>query len=268
MIRSRSTFAQIEAAAASYERAIELQPERAGLLGLLAAFHVRHGDREAAETAFRQALVAQPGYPEAYSALAGLYRAQGEFDRAEEGGQNAMRISIEWSRIQPEPDRWDEDALDHYRDIIRGMVEVFCSGGHRDMLRGLAGIAAPARAWREDRRGYVALGMKAWKRPHLRRAFGRETPLKFAPRMPSGGGDRIPVVWGMARAPEGALELAQLGLQRSAALLELRQLHANGLQLRLASFRLGQSQCFVGPLDLGRVFFEGGLGYFSFGDVG
>jgi len=44
-----------------------------------------------------------------------------DLDRAAETGQNAHRLSIEWSRVQPAPDRWDEDALDHYREIIRGM---------------------------------------------------------------------------------------------------------------------------------------------------
>lgn len=45
-----------------------------------------------------------------------------DLDRAAETGQNAHRLSIEWSRIQPTPERWDEDALDHYREIIRGML--------------------------------------------------------------------------------------------------------------------------------------------------
>ncbi len=45
-----------------------------------------------------------------------------DLDRAAETGQNAHRMSIEWSRIQPTPDHWDEDALDHYREIIRGML--------------------------------------------------------------------------------------------------------------------------------------------------
>lgn len=44
-----------------------------------------------------------------------------DFDRAAEGGQNAQRISLEWSRIQPAPDRWDEEALDRYRAMLRGM---------------------------------------------------------------------------------------------------------------------------------------------------
>ncbi|MCJ7432036.1 MAG: family 1 glycosylhydrolase [Anaerolineales bacterium] len=46
-----------------------------------------------------------------------------DFDRATETGQNAHRLSIEWSRIQPEPDKWDEDALEHYRTMLRGLRE-------------------------------------------------------------------------------------------------------------------------------------------------
>lgn len=46
-----------------------------------------------------------------------------DFDRAAEGGQNAHRLSLEWSRIQPTPDRWDEDALDYYRQVVRGLHE-------------------------------------------------------------------------------------------------------------------------------------------------
>ena len=46
-----------------------------------------------------------------------------DFDRAAESSQNAHRLSVEWSRIQPTPERWDEDALDHYRQMLRGLVE-------------------------------------------------------------------------------------------------------------------------------------------------
>jgi len=46
-----------------------------------------------------------------------------DFDRAAEAGQNAHRLSVDWARIQPAEDRWDEDALDHYRQIVRGAVE-------------------------------------------------------------------------------------------------------------------------------------------------
>jgi beta-glucosidase len=46
-----------------------------------------------------------------------------DMDRAAETGQNAHRFSVEWSRIQPAPDRWDESALERYRSMVRGMVE-------------------------------------------------------------------------------------------------------------------------------------------------
>jgi beta-glucosidase len=46
-----------------------------------------------------------------------------DFDRAAEAQQNAHRFSVEWSRIQPTPDRWDETALDRYREMARGASE-------------------------------------------------------------------------------------------------------------------------------------------------
>jgi len=46
-----------------------------------------------------------------------------DFDRAKESRQNAHRLSIEWSRVQPTPDRWDEDAIEHYRQMVRGLGE-------------------------------------------------------------------------------------------------------------------------------------------------
>jgi beta-glucosidase len=47
-----------------------------------------------------------------------------DFHRAAEGGQNAHRMSVEWSRIQPTPDRWDEGALDRYVEMVRELKEL------------------------------------------------------------------------------------------------------------------------------------------------
>jgi beta-glucosidase len=44
-----------------------------------------------------------------------------DFDRAAADGHNALRLSVEWSRIEPAPSRWDEDALDHYRQMLAGL---------------------------------------------------------------------------------------------------------------------------------------------------
>ena len=66
----------------------------------------------------------QEGHTQGTSGLAADWwggRWKEDFDRAAEGGQNAHRMSVEWSRIQPTPDTWDEDALEHYRNMLRGL---------------------------------------------------------------------------------------------------------------------------------------------------
>ena len=68
----------------------------------------------------------QEGHTDGKSGLAcdwwgGRWRE--DFDRAAETGQNAHRFSVEWSRIQPTPDTWDEDALEKYRAMLRGLHE-------------------------------------------------------------------------------------------------------------------------------------------------
>jgi beta-glucosidase len=46
-----------------------------------------------------------------------------DFDRAAADGHTAHRLSVEWSRIQPAPDRWDVEALDRYRQMVAGLRE-------------------------------------------------------------------------------------------------------------------------------------------------
>ncbi len=48
-------------------------------------------------------------------------RWEEDLQNAARDGQNAHRFSVEWSRIQPSPDHWDESALDHYREMLKGM---------------------------------------------------------------------------------------------------------------------------------------------------
>jgi beta-glucosidase len=42
-----------------------------------------------------------------------------DFERARDTGQNAHRFSIEWSRIQPAMDQWDDEALEKYVEMAR-----------------------------------------------------------------------------------------------------------------------------------------------------
>ncbi len=69
-------------------------------------------------------------------------------------------------------------------------------------------LEAETRAWREDRAGHVALGMRLWKRGPLQQVFGRHRPLVFA-RTPAGAariaarsGRRV-IVWA-GKAPDPA----------------------------------------------------------------
>ena len=65
-------------------------------------------------------------------------------------------------------------------------------------------LEAETRAFREDRRGHVATGMRLWKRPHLQRFFG---PLRYrddpaaADRLAAGSGRGL-LIWAR-KEPEG-----------------------------------------------------------------
>jgi beta-glucosidase len=47
-----------------------------------------------------------------------------DLENAARDGQNAHRLSIEWSRIQPARDKWDKDVLEYYRQILKGMQKL------------------------------------------------------------------------------------------------------------------------------------------------
>ncbi|MEI4231910.1 capsular polysaccharide biosynthesis protein [Roseovarius sp. D22-M7] len=67
---------------------------------------------------------------------------------------------------------------------------------HRDRLcdaeTAIEALAAETRAWREDRRGWTAHGMRLWKRAPLQRFFGRHARLRFGD---TPGHDRPAMVW-------------------------------------------------------------------------
>jgi beta-glucosidase len=47
-----------------------------------------------------------------------LRTAAADFDRAAEMGLNSLRLSVEWSRIEPESGVFDASSLDHYRQML------------------------------------------------------------------------------------------------------------------------------------------------------
>jgi len=46
-----------------------------------------------------------------------------DFDIAKSLGQNAHRFSIEWSRIEPEEGKFNDEEIEHYRKVIRALKE-------------------------------------------------------------------------------------------------------------------------------------------------
>jgi beta-glucosidase len=47
--------------------------------------------------------------------------AEADFDRATKLGLNAMRLSVEWSRVEPSPGEFDEAALARYAEMLQGL---------------------------------------------------------------------------------------------------------------------------------------------------
>jgi capsular polysaccharide export protein len=80
-------------------------------------------------------------------------------------------------------------------------------------------LEAQVRAWREDRHGYTAYGMRAWKRAPLQKVLGRTRPIRFRTRPSREESDRIPIVWANRTdlAPDAALRVED-GFLRSRGL--------------------------------------------------
>ena len=47
--------------------------------------------------------------------------AELDFDHAKEIGTNALRLSLEWSRIEPEPGAFSQEAIERYRTMLEGL---------------------------------------------------------------------------------------------------------------------------------------------------
>lgn len=46
-----------------------------------------------------------------------------DHDLAEELGVDAIRISLEWSRVEPTEGKFDAKAINHYREILKDLKE-------------------------------------------------------------------------------------------------------------------------------------------------
>ena len=80
-------------------------------------------------------------------------------------------------------------------------------------------LEAQARSWREDRHGWAAVGMSAWKHPHLQKIYGAYTPLTFQDQL-ADISDRPQMAWagkidsggkGITRVEDGFIRSRGLG---------------------------------------------------------
>ena len=51
-------------------------------------------------------------------------RYEEDFKIAKELGHNATRLSIEWSRVEPEEGKFDENEIEHYKRVIQKLLEL------------------------------------------------------------------------------------------------------------------------------------------------
>ncbi len=88
---------------------------------------------------------------------------EADIQRMKALNNNAHRLSIEWSRIEPEPGKWDHDALDRYREILKAMRDA----GIRPMAT-LHHFTNPTWIWEQgDSNG------KGWLSPEIVKLFRR-----------------------------------------------------------------------------------------------
>jgi beta-glucosidase len=74
-------------------------------------------------------------------------RYEEDFDIAQSLGLNAFRISIEWSRIEPEEGKFDQQEIEHYRKVLKAIrkrgMEPFVTLWHWTNPLWLAKIGGP-----------------------------------------------------------------------------------------------------------------------------
>jgi beta-glucosidase len=92
-------------------------------------------------------------------------RWKDDFDRARATHQNTHRMSIEWSRIEPEPAVWDESALDQYRTIIEGLIE-------RGMVPMITLHHFTTPQWVQQREGWLSENITMWFERFVRKVVG------------------------------------------------------------------------------------------------
>ncbi len=168
-----------------------------------------------------------------------LETAAADFDRAAELGLNSLRLSVEWSRIEPEQGVFDPSALAKYREMV-GLL----------LARGLEPMVTLHHF--TDPLWLTALG--GWENPEVERYF-----VRFVERVVDALGDRVwlwctinePLVYAHEGFLSGGFPPAVKSLRRALRVLR-RMVLAHGRAYR-AIHRL-QNNARVGLVHHYRVF--------------
>ncbi len=88
-----------------------------------------------------------------------------DFDLAASLKQNAHRFSIEWSRIEPREGQWDDQALDHYVQVVRALRQRVM-----EPVVTLHHFTSPQ--WFTARGGWAAAESAEWFARYVRRVAG------------------------------------------------------------------------------------------------
>jgi len=96
----------------------KIQFPKGFLMGAASAAHQVEGDNINSDWWYFEQ---QGRLPKSGLACDHYHKFDQDFALAEQIGLNAMRISIEWARIEPEEGRWDSGAIEHYKKVLQSM---------------------------------------------------------------------------------------------------------------------------------------------------
>ncbi|MDF2993590.1 MAG: beta-glucosidase [Microbacterium sp.] len=92
------------------------------LWGVATSGHQTEGFNVASDTWFLENVAPTVFMERSGIACDSYERWESDLDLVAGMGLNAYRFSIEWARVEPEPGRIDESALDHYSDVVDGCL--------------------------------------------------------------------------------------------------------------------------------------------------